>query len=185
MKRNISAATVDRLIALASDEKPVAAKPVVPKPAAALPQESHGLETMPLLADPTAAMDDNPMLKALLQYRMLMPYMTRLLEPQSHGDPGLGSLTTDLKQSVGDLQLAQRDLRLTVQEQLVQMKRVEEEMNRTREATERNASESSELVEDMKSMRSLVRKTAGFLGTMLAVLVVLVVWLLVRGLHPH
>ncbi len=189
MKRNVCAATIDRLIALASDEKPTA-----PKTEAALPQEkrglelpqgARGLETMPLLPESTAGVDDNPMLKTLLQYRMLMPYMTRMMEPQNHGDPALGSLTTDLKQSVGDLQLAQRDLRLTVQDQLVQMKRVEEEMNRTREATERNASEASELVEDMKSMRSLVRKAAAFLGTMLAALVVLVIWLLIRTPHPH
>lgn len=181
MNRNVSASTVDRLIALASDEKPAP-----PQTAGALPQETHGLETtMPLLAEPAPGLDDNPMLKALLQYRMLMPYMTRLLEPQGQADPTLASLATELKQSVGDLQLAQRDLRLTVQDQLVQMKRVEEEMNRTREATERNAAEASELVEDMKSMRSLVRKAAAFLGTMMAVLVVLMIWLLARGPHGH
>ena len=182
MNRNLSASTVERLIALASDEKPAAA----PKTAGALPQETHGLEaTMPLLAEPTPGIDDNPMLKALLQFRMLMPYMSRLMEPQGQAEPTLTALATELKQSVGDLQLAQRDLRLTVQEQLVQMKRVEEEMNRTREATERNAAESAELVEDMKSMRALVRRTAAILGTMMTVLTVLVIWLLVRSPHGH
>lgn len=184
MNRNLSASTVDRLIALAADEKPAPAPAA--KTAGALPQETRGLETtMPLLPEPAPGIDDNPMLKALLQFRMLMPYMTRLMEPQGQADPTLATLASELKQSVGDLQLAQRDLRLTVQEQLVQMKRVEEEMNRTREATERNAAESSELVEDMKSMRALVRGAAAFLGAMLAVLTALVIWLLIRSPHGH
>lgn len=34
-------------------------------------------------------------------------------------------------------------------------------------------------------MRSLVRKAAAFLGTMLTALVVLVIWLLIRSPHPH
>lgn len=177
MNRNISESAVDRLIAMAEDEKSEG-----PKPAGALPEGGRGLDTMPMLPDPMRGFDDNPMLKALLQFRMMQPYMSRLLEPEGQ-DAGMATISNELKQSVGDLQLAQRDLRMTVQEQLVQMKRVEEEMHRTREATERNAFESSELVEDMKTVHSLVKKTAGILGAMLALLIGMVAYVLIR--NPH
>ena len=168
--------TVEWLIAMAGEEKPAVAKS-----AGAIPQETQGLDVS-LLADPGRGTEDTGMLKALLQMRMMMPYVSRMMDSQGQ-DPGMAALSTDLKQSVGDLQLAQRDLRMTVQEQLVQMKRVEEEMNRTREATESNAFESKELVEDMKSMRSLVQKSAGALGFLLVVLIVLIVWMLAKGLR--
>lgn len=177
MNRNVTESAVDRLIAMAEDEKADG-----PRPANALPDGGRGLDTMPMLPDPARGIDDNPMLKALLQFRMMMPYMSRLMEPEGQ-DSAMATISTELKQSVGDLQLAQRDLRMTVQEQLVQMKRVEEEMHRTREATERNAFEASELVEDMKTVHSLVKKTAGILGTMLALLIGLVAWVLIR--NPH
>lgn len=174
MDRNVSESAVDRLIAMAAEGTPAA-----PKTAGALPHETQGLD-VPLLADPGRGLEDNAMLKALLQMRMMMPYMSRLMEPQGH-DPAMAALSSELKQSVGDLQLAQRDLRMTVQEQLVQMKRVEEEMNRTREATERNAFDSSELVEDMKSMQSLVKKTVGVMGVLIAILAGLVIWMVARS----
>lgn len=177
MNRNASESAVDRLIAMAEDEKTDA-----PKPPAALPDGGRELGSMPLLADPARGLDDNPMLKALLQFRMLAPYMGRLMEPDGQ-NASLASLSAELKQNVGDLQLAQRDLRMTVQDQLVQMKRVEEEMHRTREATERNAFESSELVEDMKSVHSLVKRTGAVLGAMLAVLIGLVIYAIAK--NPH
>lgn len=134
-----------------------------------------------MMADPLRGLDDNATLKTLLQFRMMMPYLSHMAGAEQ--DPAMGSLTTELKQSVGDLQLTQRDLRMTVQEQLVQMKRVEEEMHRMREATEKNAFESGNLVEDMKSTYSLLRKTAGGLGVVLAALIGLAVYLMVR--LPH
>lgn len=182
MNRNVTESAVDRLIAMAEDEKHDGARPVddlhdSPHPGEPPPASSA---SMAMLADPMRGLEDNPMLKTLLQFRMLMPYLSPTPQEQ---DPAMAGLSTELKQSVGDLQLAQRDLRMTVQEQLVQMKRVEEEMHRTREATEKNAFESANLVEDMKSVYSLVKKIAGVLGVMVAALIGLAVWLLVK--NPH
>lgn len=184
MNRIASESALDRLIALAENGRNDS-----PKPAGALPETAGdpgngNMDAMPLLPDPARGMDDNPMLKALLQFRMMAPYMSRLMDSGSQ-DPGLASIATELKQSVGDLQLAQRDLRMTVQEQLVQMKRVEEEMHRTREATERNASEASELVYDMKAMHSLLKKAAAGVGVVLVSLIGLAVYLVVEITRLH
>jgi hypothetical protein len=62
-----------------------------------------------------------------------------------------------MRQSVGALESSHRDLRLAVQDQTVEIKRIEETATRTREATERNALEVTELAEDVRSMRSLVK----------------------------
>lgn len=181
MSRNASESAVDRLIAMAESGTPGETRrtPALPDGGA------HDPDSMPMLPDPARGTDENAMLKALLQFRMMMPYMSRLMEPQGQADPGIAALASELKQSVGDLQLTQRDLRMTVQEQLVQMKRVEEEMNKIGKATDKNAFETTDLVEDMKSMHSLVRKTAGTLGAMLAVLIGLVVYFLLRNPVLH
>lgn len=182
MNRNVTESAVDRLIAMAEDEKHDNARPVDElhdsPHSPDQPPPSPG--SMAMLPDPMRGLEDNPMLKTLLQFRMLMPYLSPMPQEQ---DPAMAGLSTELKQSVGDLQLAQRDLRMTVQEQLVQMKRVEEEMHRTREATEKNAFESANLVEDMKSVYSLLKKTAGVLGVMVAGLIGLAIWLIVK--NPH
>jgi hypothetical protein len=182
MNRHDTESAVDRLIAMAEDEKHESAGTADElrdhPQAGGQPPPSSG--SMAMLPDPMRGLEDNPMLKTLLQFRMLMPYLSPTAQEQ---DPAMSSLSTELRQSVGDLQLAQRDLRMTVQEQLVQMKRVEEEMHRTREATEKNAFESANLVEDMKSVYSLLKKTAGALSIVFVALIALAVWVLVK--NPH
>jgi hypothetical protein len=172
MNRNDTESAVDRLIAMAEDEKHDSAPPMDDlhdhPQSGDQPPPSAG--SMAMLPDPLRGLEDNPMLKTLLQFRMLMPYLSPM-GAQEH-DPAMTGLSTELRQSVGDL---------TVQEQLVQMKRVEEEMHRTREATEKNAFESANLVEDMKSVYSLLKKTAGVLGVLVAALIGLAVWLLVKN----
>lgn len=183
MNRNFSESAIDRLIAMAEEKKP----DDEPKPAAKLPESPPpppppSPESMAMMPDPMRGLEDNPTLKTLVQFRMLMPYLSHMMGAQEQ-DPALPSLSTELRQSVGDLQLAQRDLRMTVQEQLVQMKRVEEEMHRMREATEKNTFEATELTLDMKSVHSLVVKAVSVLGVILAVVLGFAVYFLVR--YPH
>jgi hypothetical protein len=186
MNSRVAESAVDRLIALAEYEKqdsPKAADELPDNPAPPDPPSSEPPPpgSMAMMADPLRGLEDNATLKTMLQFRMLMPYLSHMAGQE--GDPAMGNLTTELKQSVGDLQLTQRDLRMTVQEQLVQMKRVEEEIHRMRDATEKNAFESSNLVEDMKSTYSLLKTTAGGLGVALAALIGLAVYLIIRVPH--
>jgi hypothetical protein len=187
MNPHLAESAVARLIALAEDHKqetPAEEPPEnqsLPEPQPSDPPERHAAASMAMMADPMRGLEDNPMLKTLLQYRMLMPYLSPMGAHEQ--ESGMAGLSGELKQSVGDLQLAQRDMRMTVQEQLVQMKRVEEEMHRMRDATEKTAFESSNLVEDMKSTYSLLKKTAGVLGVLVAALIGFAVYLIVRVPH--
>lgn len=180
MKVNSSESAVDRLIALASEEKPAPPQPENGK----LPGNTD-LEAVPMFGEPSAhELEHNPMLKALAPLQVFLPYVSRLLE-MSHGGVS-PAVTEELKHSVGELANSHRDLRLAVQEQMVQMKHLEEELARTRETTEHNASENLEMVDDVRSIHSLVKKAAIGAGVLMVVLVGLVAWLLDRVyFHIH
>ena len=123
------------------------------------------------------------MWKALLQFRAFLPYIARLIDISSPSQPST-ALTTELRnemrQSVGALESSHRDLRLAMQDQTVEIKRMEETMTRAREATERNALEVTELAEDVRSMRALVKLALGILVLLFISLIGLVVFLLFK-----
>lgn len=202
MNRTSTESAVERLIALASDDekKPEATPEPEPAPepapaAVAEPEEEESqLEAIPVYSDggmpelpSLAELEHNPVWKALVQFRALIPYVTRLLDMSSqiggHAQPNSTALSNELKQIVGDLHTSHHDLRLAVQDQTVQMKRLEEELTRSREAAERNAYEQTEMVEDMKSIHTLARKATWIVISLVSVLILLVVWLLIRVPH--
>jgi hypothetical protein len=178
MNRKASESAVDRLIALALKEKPAKAD--------ASSTAQTEIETVPVFADaglpPPEELEHHPMWKTLLQLRTFLPYVTRLLEMSGPGQPST-ALSHEVRQSVGALESGHRELRLAVQDQSLQMKRMEEAMTRTQEATERNASELTEMTEDLKSMHTLVRRASIVLGVLLLALIGLVVVALVRAPH--
>lgn len=176
MNRKTTASTVDRLIALATDDKPV-------EPEKAAAGESTNLGALSMFGDPKLGMDQDPAGTALLQFRVLMPYMSQLLE-MSRGEAGT-AMSAELKQSLGELANSQRDLRAAVEDQVAQMKHLEEQMARAKEVSDRTASESLELVDDVRSVHSAVKKAGFALGGLLVALIVLMVWLLERGYRFH
>ena len=175
MNRNASESAVDRLIALAQ-QKPAGRGAVAT-------EEQTDLETVPGSLPSMRELEHNPMWKALLQFRAFLPYIARLLEmssPTQQSTAVSTELRNEMRQSVGGLEASQRDLRLAVQDQTVEIKRIEESITRTRETTERNAVEVTELAEDVRSMRSLVKVALGVLVLLFVTLIGLLMFLLVR-----
>lgn len=183
MNRKPSETAVDRLIALALDEP---AKPEAQAPRPAPPPLPADLEPMALLDDHSLPslheLEHSPMWKTLLQFRSFLPLVSRLLEADSP-TRAITGLSTEMRQSVGELQNTQRETRITVQDHTLQLKRFEESMTKAQEASERHAFELSELNEDVKSMHLLVKRVTGIMVTLLVALIVLIVVLLVR--LPH
>jgi hypothetical protein len=176
MNRKTSESTVDRLIALASEEKPA-------EPGDANSQGQTNLEAVPMFGDSGHDLEHNPMWQSLAQFRVLLPYVSRLLE-MSHPEPS-PALSTELKQSIGELVSSHRELKMAVQDQVVHMKHLEEEMTRSKELTERSVTENLEIVEDVRSVQSTVKKAALSVGVLLTVLIALVIWMLVRDFRLH
>ena len=123
------------------------------------------------------------MWKALLQLRAFLPYVARLLEmsnPSQQSTAMTAELRGEVRQSVSALESSHRDLRLAVLDQTVEIKRIEEAMTKTREASERNALEVTELAEDVRSMRSLVKTAITILVLLFLTLIGTVIFVLFR-----
>jgi hypothetical protein len=178
MNRKTSEATVDRLIELANEETSV-------DHPEANSQGHTNLEAVPVFGggETPRELEHNPMWQSLLQFRVLLPYVSRLLE-MSHNEPS-PAISAELKQSMGELVNSQRELKLAMEDQVVHMKHLEEEMARAKELNERNVTENLEIVEDVRAVQSTVKKAATSVGILLAVLIGLMIWLLVRGFHLH
>lgn len=162
MNQNAGESAVDRLIALAQQKS---VRPGAPA------DDATDLDAVPLGLPSPRELEHNPMWKALLQLRVFLPYVARLLEMSSPSQQSTAvavELRNEVRQTVGGLESAHRDLRLAVQDQTVEIKRIEESMTKAREATERNSLEVTELAEDVRSMRSLVK-------TAITILVVLLI----------
>jgi hypothetical protein len=174
MNRNAGESAVDRLIALAQDKPGGAAGAT----------NTTDLETVPVGLPSARELEHNPMWKALLQFRAFLAYIARFLEMSSPPPQASTALSpearSEMRQSVGALESAHRDLSLMVQDQTVELKRLEETMTRTREASERNALEVTELADDVRSMRSLVKVAVVILVLLFVGLIGVLLFLLVR-----
>lgn len=129
------------------------------------------------LAGPSASAEDRTaMERAMGILKQAAPFVARLLPLI---DANMGSaianlftgrqhsaptpVTVDLapvKNQLADLQAQQTDLRSTLQEQTAGLKRVENQLDLVREATDRNTLEQQELLDDLKSMGRRVNRVA-------------------------
>jgi len=134
--------------------------------------------------------------RSLMHLRLLLPYIGKLL-PILEGNfstalaPAQPAMAkpdlTELNQSIEvvnrgflDLQAGNRDIRTHVQEQSVQLKRIDEQLIRLRESTERNTMEHQELVEDLRSASKLVRGLSTVMLALMIAVVAMVAFLLIR-----
>jgi len=165
---------VDRMIELASEPAPE------PRKAALSPCETSASQPK-----------DNTMWKLFLQLRPFLPYLARLVPVL---DVALGPLQTagmshemkdTIAQSTAKIQSIQRDLSnavtSAVEQQAVQLTRLEEEMNRMREAAEIQVRAQTVLAEDLRSLIQLFRYAVIGGAVMLAGLIAMSVFLLMQG----
>jgi hypothetical protein len=91
-----------------------------------------------------------------------------------------------LEDSVAELQTQHRDLRNQIVEQNTSLKRVEDQLEMVREATDRNTLEQQELLEDLKTVGNKVTMFAFCALALLAVsiLVNIVLYLHIRRVLP-
>ena len=172
----------------ASDRKS-AAKPVQ---ALAL-AETRNTETVDAK---TRDSDRSSLWKALQQLKAVLPHLSRLLPLlDARILPlldlvGLGhtqnsglslSLSKELREDVTSIQGSQQDIRLALQDQSLEIKRLEDEIALLRQTTEKNAVEHARLVEDVKSVAAWVRATGAGLAILLLVLIVMVGVLLMHS----
>jgi hypothetical protein len=93
---------------------------------------------------------------------------------------------TPVHNQLSELQLQHNDLRTTVQEQTTGLKRVEDQLEMVREATDRNTLEQQELIEDLKTMGHKVSMIAVGLSLLLVISlgINLLLYLYIKKLLP-
>jgi hypothetical protein len=131
------------------------------------------------------------MWKRLLPFwEALSPHIPRLLTTLIETGNGRGSgnalstlMRPDLSsvhQGFDELQSDNRELGMQVQDQMVHIKRIEEQLTRVRESNERISTEHLAMVEDLRSMAGMVKRLFSVTLVLLVVLAVLMGWVLVR-----
>ena len=93
---------------------------------------------------------------------------------------------TPLHNQLTEIQLQHNDLRTTVQEQTTGLKRVEDQLELVREATDRNTLEQQEFIEDLRAVSHKVSLIAVGLSILLVLSVVvnLVLYMYVKRVLP-
>ncbi len=114
--------------------------------------------------------------------------ISALIGPHSGltGHPPPAQVHVDLEpieRGLTDLRSSHRDLRGQVQEQLGTLKRVEDQLERVREATDRNTLEQQELVEDLRSVGNRISTLAVVGLILLAISLGLNIYFLVQLQH--
>lgn len=111
--------------------------------------------------------------------------VSNLLSPRPHVQPVSVDLTP-VHNQLSEMQMQQNDLRTSVQEQTTSIKRVEDQLELVREATDRNTLEQQEFIEDLKAVSHKVSLIAVGLSILLVLSVVvnLILYVYIRRVLP-
>jgi hypothetical protein len=107
--------------------------------------------------------------------------------PQAHPHPPAPPVNLEpIEDGLAELQTQHRDLRNQILEQNSSLKRVEDQLEMVREATDRNTLEQQELFEDLKTVGTKVNVVAFVVLALLAVSILLnaVLYLHIRRVLP-
>jgi hypothetical protein len=100
------------------------------------------------------------MWEVLLQLRVLLPYVSRLLPLLDGGlGGGLGNASPDLSEvhkGLAEMQTGNRELEVMTRNHAVQLERIEQQMTRLRAVHENSLEESRLFFSDMRSLRRWV-----------------------------
>jgi hypothetical protein len=159
----------------------------------------RALSTTP--APPAQTAEDNSaMQRAMSILKQAAPFVARLLplidgnvtaavsnllSPRPHA-PSAPVDLTPVHNQLSEMQMQQNDLRTSVQEQTTSIKRVEDQLELVREATDRNTLEQQEFIEDLKAVSHKVSLIAVGLSILLVLSVVvnLILYVYIRRVLP-
>jgi hypothetical protein len=112
--------------------------------------------------------------------------ISALVAPQPSHHPPPPPVQVDLEpveRGLAEIRNSHRELRSQVQEQVTSLKRVEDQLERVREATDRNTLEQQEMVEDLRAVGSRISMLAIIGMSLLLASLGLNVWFLIQLQH--
>jgi hypothetical protein len=96
------------------------------------------------------------MWELLLQMRVLLPYLARLVPLLDRGLNKAAPDLTDLRAGIVEMQTGNRDLEVQARNQALQLERIEQQMARLRVVHENGMEETRRLIAGVQSLRRLV-----------------------------
>jgi septal ring factor EnvC (AmiA/AmiB activator) len=163
----------DSLIELAqkkAPEKPQLPAPEESKPRASFAQKLGKLKPLLPILSGGLRMIDHGAVQALAQ----------VLNVMGGARPAQTAAREELEHALAEMDASHRELSLTVQDQNVELKRLEDRLALLQQTAERSATAHEELAEDVKSLSNLVRAVGAGLAILLILLIILVSLLLAR-----
>lgn len=162
----------DRLIEVAKKKLPAdeASLPETKKTRAGLLQSLGKLKPLLPILSGGLRMVDHVAFQALAQ----------LVNLATGASATVSAAQEELHQGLSEIQSNHRELHLQVQDQTVELRRIEDQVTLLRQSVERHATEQSQLAENVRSLGNLIRILGAGLIILLAVLITLTAVLLVR-----
>lgn len=121
--------------------------------------------------------------KGMMRLGSVLPWVARLAPLFEGGIPNEQTLGAgqEVRHEVAGLRLVQYEIKTTIQDHSLQLKRLEDQLTRVRESVESDSSESAAVMDSMKSTVKLVRMVGIGVGALLLVLIVMVGVVLAHG----
>ena len=120
------------------------------------------------------------MWELLLQLRVLLPYLARIVPLLDRGLLKGSSDNTELTKGIAEMQNSSRDLEAQARNQALQLERVEQQIARLRVVQENDLEDSRRLSSEIRSLRSLVFALAILLVVLLLVCLGLLIFLVIH-----
>jgi hypothetical protein len=121
------------------------------------------------------------MWELLLQLRVLLPYLARIVPLLDRGLLKGSSEVTELSKGIAEMRDGSRDLEVQARNQALQLERIEQQMARLRVVQENNMEESRKLFSEIRSLRSSLFALAILLVVLLLVSVGLLTFLVIHS----
>lgn len=121
------------------------------------------------------------MWELLLQLRVVLPYLARLVPLLDRGILKAGPDLTELHKGLATMQTSSRDLEVQARNQALQLERIEQQMGRWRVLQESSLEESRKLVAEVSALRRVFLTMSIVMAVLLGATVGMVAYLIVRS----
>jgi hypothetical protein len=135
----------------------------------------------PLSLEKTEKGSHRSMWELLLQLRVLLPYLARLVPLLDRGILKSGPDVTELTRGVVTMQTSTRDLEVQARNQALQLERIEQQMGRLQVVQENTMEESRKLVAEISALRRVFLALTIVMAVLLGATVGMVTYLVVRS----
>src|SRR5258708_18359934 len=117
----------------------------------------------------------------LVQLRVVLPYLARLVPVLDRGILKAGRDLTEFYKGFATMQTSTRDLEVQARNQALQLERIEQQMGRMRLVHESSIEESRKLVTEISALRRVFLTMSIVMAVLLGATVGMVAYLIVRS----